>query len=280
MPSRSSIGARITLAVAASLGPCAGLALAGEPENPGWRMPHDVSTAGWRTDWLINITFLFITILFAIMVGWMLLACVRFGAKREAAHDYGDSRRAIFLTIATAMAIFVTVDGNLFVNSTRDLEEVVWNFKIPQSDPNAVRIEINAHQWAWDARYAGPDGKFNTADDVVTLDDVRIPIDTPVIVQMGAVDVIHCLYLPNFRIKQDVVPGMITRTWFQAKETGEFEIACAQHCGANHYKMRGLLRVLSRAEYDAWLAAASNNSERAYDSADEDAHWGWEWREI
>src|SRR5581483_7940233 len=101
-----------------------------------------------------------------------------------------------------------------------------------------VRIEVNAHQWAWDVRYTGPDGKFNTADDVTSLNEITVPVDAPVILELASTDVVHSLYIPNLRIKQDVVPGTLTKAWFQATETGQFEIGCAQHCGTHHYKMR------------------------------------------
>jgi cytochrome c oxidase subunit 2 len=141
-----------------------------------------------------------------------------------------------------------------------------------------VRIEINAHQWAWSARYAGPDGKFNTADDVVTLNDIRVPEGAPIILELASTDVIHSFYLPNFRTKQDAMPGMVNRLWFEAKETGEFDIGCAQHCGINHYKMKALLTVLPKADYARWLAEASANAARAFDPADTVAQWGWDWK--
>ena len=141
-----------------------------------------------------------------------------------------------------------------------------------------MRIQINAHQWAWDARYAGPDGKFNTEDDVVTLNDIRVPIDSPIVMQLASTDVIHSLYLPNFRVKMDAVPGQVNNLYFQAKETGEFEIGCAQHCGPNHYKMRGQLTVMPKDAYEAWLKAGSADGKRMFDPADKDANWGWEWR--
>ena len=89
----------------------------------------------------------------------------------------------------------------------QDINKVFWNFDEVEQRPDAVRIEVNAHQWAWDARYAGPDGKFNTKDDIVTLNDIRVPVDTPVLLQLASTDVIHSFYLPNFRVKQDAVPG-------------------------------------------------------------------------
>jgi cytochrome c oxidase subunit 2 len=159
-----------------------------------------------------------------------------------------------------------------------DLNKIFWNFDGVEARPDVVTIEINAHQWAWDARYAGPDGKFNTKDDIVTLNDIRVPEGVPVLMQIASTDVIHSLYLPNFRVKQDAVPGMINRLWFEAKETGQFVIGCAQHCGVNHYKMQGMLTVLSREDYKAWAEETSQRSARAFDPKDEEAQWGWEWK--
>lgn len=244
----------------------------------GLGMPRDVSLEGWRADKLINITLVFVTLLFAVMVAWMLWSCILHGRGHTAQYDHGESRRSLAGKAAVVALVFFGVDGNLFVNSTLDLEHTLWNFAKAESHPDAVLIEINAHQWAWDARYAGPDGKFNTADDIVTLNDIRVPVDTPVIFQLTAVDVLHSLYIPNMRVKQDVVPGTVTRAWFQAKEVGQFDIGCAQHCGVHHYKMKGQLTVLPRAEYDQWKKEASALSERAYDAEDTAAHWGWDWR--
>jgi cytochrome c oxidase subunit 2 len=84
--------------------------------------------------------------------------------------------------------------------------------------------------------------------------------------------------LPHFRVKRDAVPGMVNKLTFRAKTAGEFEIACAQHCGPNHYKMRGLLTVLPPDRYEEWLAAAEADARRAYDPEDAEAHWGWDWR--
>ncbi len=105
-------------------------------------------------------------------------------------------------------------------------------------------MEINAHQWAWQVRYAGPDGKFNTPDDVVTLNEVYLPKDAPGLFQVASIDVIHSFNVPNMRMKVDAVPGTINRMWFTPAVPGDYEIGCAQHCGANHYKMQGMLHVV------------------------------------
>jgi len=92
--------------------------------------------------------------------------------------------------------------------------------------------------------------------------------------------VLHSLSFPNMRVKQDAVPGTITRLWFQAKETGAFDIACAQHCGTHHYKMRGKLFVMPMAEYRDWATEASKLGQRGNDPEDHGAMWGWNWEKA
>ncbi len=240
-------------------------------------LPHDASVNGYRIDHLINETSFFVILFFVVTAALMLYACLRHGERHQASYDHGDTWKSFRWTLAVAAAIFLVVDGPLLVESLTDLREVFFNFAYAESQPQAVRIEINAHQWIWTARYAGPDGKFNTADDIVTTNDVVIPQGAPVIIQITSTDVIHSFNLPNMRMKIDAVPGIVNRMWFEAKETGQFDIACAQHCGSNHYKMKGTLTVLPRADYNRWLGEASANSSRGFDPDDAEAHWGWDW---
>jgi cytochrome c oxidase subunit 2 len=206
----------------------------------------------------------------------MLWAFVRHGRTHPARYTHG-TRGSVLLVVGSIALVALAVDGSLFVHTLHDMKHVFWNFAAAD-EPGAIRIEVTAHQWAWAVRYAGPDGKFDTEDDVVLLNDVRVPVGTPVIVQLASNDVIHSFNLPNLRVKQDAVPGMITRIRFQGQVPGEYEIACAQHCGPNHYKMRGVLTVLAPEAYRAWLATAEQDARRAFDPEDKDAHWGWEWR--
>ncbi len=248
------------------------------PETTLWSLPRDASAEGHRVDWLIKSTNGFVLVLFIVMCVWMGYAVFKHNAKHKAEYDHGDSKHHIAVAMGISAVIFFVVDGNLWFNSTIDVNSVFWNHTAADLKPNAVRIEINAHQWAWDARYAGPDGKFNTPDDVVTLNDIRVPVGQPIVIQLASADVIHSFYLPNFRIKQDAMPGMVNRLWFQAKETGEFDIGCTQHCGTHHYKMKGRLTVLEPEAYNRWLAEMSAQKLRAFDEKDESAHWGWEWK--
>ena len=250
-----------------------------QPETGGIDFPKDISTWGHRIDWLIDITMYFTLVLFVIMCIWMLISYIWHDENHEAEYDHGDSKHHITVAIILSAVIFLIVDGNLWWNSVIDLDEEIWNFAKVEANEETVYIEVNARQWAWEARYAGTDGDFATPDDITTLNTIPVPVDTPVLIHLASPDVIHSLYLPNLRQKMDAVPGVLNPLWFQATETGDYDIGCAQHCGAHHYKMKGMLRVLPKADYAAWAKQASVNAVRAYDETDADAHWGWPWRE-
>jgi cytochrome c oxidase subunit 2 len=90
-------------------------------------------------------------------------------------------------------------------------------------------------------------------DDVTTQNIMAVPVNRPVSVLLRAKDVTHSFFVPHLRVKQDAVPGMAIRTHFTATKTGEYEIACAELCGMQHYKMRGRLLVMDDAGFRDWL---------------------------
>jgi cytochrome c oxidase subunit 2 len=113
-----------------------------------------------------------------------------------------------------------------------------------------------------------------------------VPIGVPIDLKLRSKDVVHSFYLPNFRTKIDVIPGSTTRLWFQAVDTGRFEIGCAQHCGVNHYKMRAELTALPYDDFRHWSArAAIDSMERAGSEPARDtaagapAPDGWDWND-
>jgi cytochrome c oxidase subunit 2 len=246
------------------------------PER-GYGLPHDASVDGFRIDELIHFTLVSITVVFVVVGAALVWSFVRSRRDRPALYTHG-TRGSIALVLGSVALVLLAVDGYLFFHTLTDMHAYFWNFPRAEATEGAVRVEVSAHQWSWHARYAGADGSFNTPDDVVTTDDIRVPVGVPVIIQLVSADVIHSMYLPNFRVKQDAVPGMTTRLTFTAKLPGEYEIACAQHCGPNHYKMRAVLTVLSPDAYREWLATAGDDAPRAYDPDDKEAHWGWAWR--
>lgn len=113
--------------------------------------------------------------------------------------------------------------------------------------------EVTGRQFEWRIRYAGKDKKIGTADDVHTVNDLHLPINEDILINIKAQDVLHSFFLPNMRVKQDVVPGMKQQVWFRPNREGAYDIVCAELCGWGHYKMRGRMTIVSRKDFNAWL---------------------------
>ncbi|MDZ4677060.1 MAG: cytochrome c oxidase subunit II [Oligoflexia bacterium] len=109
---------------------------------------------------------------------------------------------------------------------------------------NAYEISVTGKQWMWEFTYQN--GK-------TTTNDLYIPKGMPVKLIMGSPDVLHSFYVPNFRLKQDIVPGMYTTLWFEAPDVGEHEIMCTEYCGTAHSNMLGKVIVLEQEQFKAWL---------------------------
>jgi len=114
-------------------------------------------------------------------------------------------------------------------------------------------VEVTGRQFEWRIRYAGKDRVLGTRDDVHTVNDLHLPINEEVVIQIKSQDVLHSFFLPHMRVKQDVVPGMKQFVWFRANKLGTYDIVCAELCGWGHYKMRGRMTVESRESFDEWL---------------------------
>ena len=144
----------------------------------------------------------------------------------------------------------------------------------PQQADGSMEIEIFAQQYAWNLRYSGADKKLGriinsaisdtnpfgldpsdsaSADDIVLLNEMHLPLNEPVTLRLRSKDVIHSFFVPEFRFKQDTIPGLTTSVSFIANRAGQYEIACAEYCGLAHYRMRGSVTVESKTNFDAWL---------------------------
>jgi len=115
---------------------------------------------------------------------------------------------------------------------------------------------VTGRQFEWRMQYAGADKVIGTPDDIHLVNDLHIPVNEEIVIQIQTEDVLHSFFLPNMRIKQDVVPGMRQHIWFEAKNTGTYDIVCAELCGWGHYKMRGRLIVQTEDDFKEWMASA------------------------
>lgn len=167
------------------------------------------------------------------------------------------------------------VTATVFVFLAISGQKVYAELHLKPSPADAVHIEVTGEQFVWNIRYPGPDGKFgrthpryyetagNTvgvvpddpagADDLITVNQLAVPVNTPVELTLRSKDVLHSFFLPNLRIKQDSVPGLAIPLRFTAQKTGDYEIVCAELCGLTHYRMFAFLKVLEPDEYRAWL---------------------------
>ena len=128
-------------------------------------------------------------------------------------------------------------------------------FEVP---PNATKIHIVAKQWMWKAEH--PSGARE-------IDALTVPVGVPVALVMTSQDVIHSFYVPAFRIKQDVLPGRYTTTWFQATKPGDYRLLCTEYCGTDHSRMIGWVHVLTPEAYARWTAAQPQGDDLAAQGA-------------
>jgi cytochrome c oxidase subunit 2 len=168
-------------------------------------------------------------------------------------YRYREGRRATYTHGNTTLEIVWTIVPAVILVILGFLSRASWEsirFTTPKSGPI---VQVTAKQFNWEMLYPGPDGEFETADDKMLENDLRIPVNTPVRVHLRARDVIHSFFVPQFRVKQDAVPGRTIEIWFQATRTGRYEIPCAELCGFGHSGMLGHVTVQTPEEYQAWV---------------------------
>jgi cytochrome c oxidase subunit 2 len=111
--------------------------------------------------------------------------------------------------------------------------------------PNSIDLQVVAKQWMWKIQH--PQGRSE-------INEMHLPTGRPIQLQMISQDVIHSFYVPEFRVKRDVLPGRYSSMWFEATKPGTYHLFCAEYCGTGHAIMRGRVVVMSPSEYAAWLS--------------------------
>jgi cytochrome c oxidase subunit II len=232
--------------------------------SPWWSTPI---ASNWSyIDNTLVITFWITGTVFTAVVLFMAYCIYRFRHKEGARADYAPENRKLesWLTIVTAIGVAALLAPGL----------VVWSHFITVPK-DATEVEVVAQQWQWNFRLPGVDGKLGTSntrlvsadnplginpDDpdnknniIVIAADLHLPVGKPVNMVMRSIDVLHDFYVPEFRARMDLVPGMVTHFWFTPTRTGTFEVLCAKLCGVGHAFMRGVVKVDTEQDYQAWL---------------------------
>lgn len=239
--------------------------------------PVDISTTGYLIDDLFLLTTKLIIFFFVLVCIGLFGFSYKYAKKRspKALYTHGTSKKQIAIVAAIGAAVFILIDMQITTISNKDFVNTFLNY--PTEKDNYLKIEVLGQQWAWNFRYAGKDGIFNTEDDVVTLNDLRLPVGKKVVFQVSSKDVIHSLYFPNARQKVDAMPGRISRLWFELTKPGLYDIACAEMCGTFHYRMQAKLTVYSQEDYDKWLSEQEAKATIVNDIENPDMYWGWKW---
>jgi cytochrome c oxidase subunit 2 len=239
VPSRPLTRALLALAAAA-------LPFAAGAAPLGAHLPEGVSTYAHKIDSIFYLILWITGVIFIAVEALLLFFLLRYR------HKEGESRRAIYTHGNNRLEVIWTIVPAVICVVLALLSRSVWA-EIKQHMPtDALNLEIQGEQFAWNIRYPGPDNKLHTDDDLLTLNQLHFPVGRPVVVTLTSKDVIHSFFLPEFRVKQDAVPGMSTRIWFEATRTGNWEIACAELCGLGHYRMKGFVTVETPEAFEAW----------------------------
>jgi cytochrome c oxidase subunit 2 len=245
-------------------------------------LPPLATAHGGQIDNLIGWIHIFMLILF---VGWgsfFLYTIVRFRQSRNPVADYSGvtSHRSTYLEVGVAV-----VEGILLIGFAIPL----WAARVDALPPEneALVVQVTGEQFAWNVHYPGADRTFGRTDiklldlqsnplgldrndpaakdDITMVNQMNLPVNTPIIVRLRSKDVIHSFGVPEFRVKQDAVPGFTIPIWFtptvttaeMRTRTGnpefQYEIACAQLCGLGHARMRGFVTVQTAEEFQKWM---------------------------
>jgi len=240
-------------------------------------MPELAATHGLQIDNLIGWIHIFMLILFVGWGGFFLYVVFRFRQSRHPVADYKGvtSNKSVYSEVGVAVVEAILLVGFAIP---------IWAQRIENIPPQGESLTVNLtpEQFAWNVRYAGPDGVFGKTDinlidlqsnplgvdrndpaakdDVTTVNQLYLPVNKPIVVNLRSKDVIHSFNVPEFRVKQDAIPGLTIPIWFipdvttaeMRTRTGnpnfQYEIACAQLCGLGHYRMRGFVTVQSADE--------------------------------
>jgi cytochrome c oxidase subunit 2 len=220
-------------------------------------LPEAVSTYAADVDRLFYVILALVGFFFFLTEGLLVYFIVKYRARAggRSRHTHGNHALELTWTFIPGLILFA-----LAVFQTGTWGMIKFKGRMPdEKDPNVEVIRVFARQFEWHFGYRGPDKVFGTADDFVAKALMHVPVDRPVVVKLQTRDVLHSFWLPNARLKQDLLPGRTITQWFEISRVGKFPIVCAELCGNSHTAMKGELVVQGEADYQAWVEERVKN---------------------
>ncbi|MEX3897080.1 c-type cytochrome [Paraburkholderia sp. BR10954] len=236
--------------------------------SPWWTTP--IASNWVRMDDMLTITLVITGVFFIAINLFIVIALLRYRHRRghRAVYEPHNRRLEWWLIGLTSVGVAALLAPGLFVYA---------DYIRPPS--NVLQMEVFAQQWQWRFRFAGPGGKLGTTDVryisndnpfgmnpgdpngrdnyLIETPEVHLPLNRPIQVLTRSRDVLHDFYVPPFRARMNIVPGMVTTFWFTPTKAGRYDILCAQLCGLGHANMRGVVVVEDEASFSRWLAQQS-----------------------
>ena len=266
-------------------------------------LPLNASIQGEYVD---NANVLMHWLMLILFLGWgtfFIVSLIRFRASKNKTADYTGVKSHMSSLLEAAVAIIEIIA--LF-----GFSYPVWAYRVNDIPDyrDAENIRVVAQQFAWNIHYPGEDGFFgttrsdlvdeqdnpigldrgspNASDDFYTINQLHIPVHKTIRIDLTTKDVIHNFKLPELRVSQDAIPGMLIPVHFEATMTSKefletvkgthregmgLEISCAQLCGLGHYRMKGFLTIHEQDSYDSWL---NEQAEYLLESGEDEDDWG------
>ncbi len=208
---------------------------------PGFQLfPTEASTISSQVDTLFFVM-LGVSVLMVTLIGGLSIFFVVKYRRRSPAEIpeqiVGSNRLELAWTIIP-LGFFLVIffwGANIYLN-------------MAQPPPDSMDVYVVAKQWMW---------KFEQMGGQTEINELHVPVGRPVRLTMTSQDVIHSFFIPDFRVKQDVLPDRYTTVWFQATKTGTYHLFCTQYCGTNHAEMTGTIVVMEPAAFAQWLAGGA-----------------------
>ncbi|OLC96836.1 MAG: cytochrome c oxidase subunit II [Gemmatimonadetes bacterium] len=212
-----------------------------------WWLPLQGSTFAPQIDGLFIAILIITGLAFVIVEAGLIWFVIKYRGRpgRKGHYTHGSAKAEVIWTAIPAVTVVA-----LGLVSNHYWKEIKGRDSIPA---DAYPIGIHAKQFEWQVTYPGPDGQLGTADDFTVRNQLHVPVGRNIVVVLTSEDVVHSFWVPVLRVKQDAVPGMTIRAWFQATVPGEYELGCAELCGMGHYRMRARVFIHTPAEFTAWM---------------------------
>lgn len=200
------------------------------------------STAAVKIDRLLDVMIVLSSFVFSVVVVLMAYALMRFRAKP------GDESDGEPIHGNTRLEILWTVIPTLIVLFAAGYSWVVLD-RIEAREPDRMKVNVFGQQFTWSFTY--PEAGRHSSD------ELHVPVNRQIEFDLYGMDVIHAFWVPEWRMKQDLVPGIVTDTLVTPTEEGTYQLICAELCGAGHSTMRATVVVQSEEEFDSWLSEQS-----------------------